>query len=766
VLLVTGGGKGIAAECALALARATGVRLALLGRSAPDADSELSQNLDRFIAAGAKCCYVRADVTDAADVSAAVRQAEEALGPITALVHGAGTNTPCLVQNLNAEAFHKTMRPKVQGLENVLAALPTEQMRMLVTFSSIIARTGLAGEADYATANEWLTARTELFAAEHPACRCLALEWSVWSGVGMGERLGRIETLIQHGITPLSVDQGVRIFLDLVQRPLHKVAVIAAGRFGAPPALRMRAHALPLRRFLERPRVYYPEVELIVDAELTETSDPYFADHVLEQEPLLPAVIGLEAMAQAALALAGADRLLALERVELIRPVVASKTATKIRLAALRRAQDLVEVCLRAEQTDFQVDHFRALCRLPGTTTGSSAALNSDDLTGNNAGARGRFGDTLSLDPAQDLYGRLLFHKNRFCRVRSYRLLTARECIAELAPAGPATWFGPYMPAELVLGDPGARDAALHSIQACIPHQRILPTGIDRLIIHNCPSTSGTRFVHACERTRAGNDFVYDVEVTNETGVVLETWKGLRLRAVQALTPNGPWPVALLGPYLERRLEELVTDSHVRVALGRDATLTEAGPSKASRRNTDSLLSRVMGKPASIRHRPDGKPELSMPQGSAAITSDRRRGLLSLPDDDEERNHTSLSVAHARNLTLVVADGANVACDVEPVVARDEHAWRDLLGDARFVLAARIGREQQEAADNAATRLWAAAECLKKAGQAPEAPLVLQAETPDGWVVLRSGALAIVTCVLKIDQIENSLALAVALYEP
>ena len=40
VLLVSGGGKGIAAECALALATETGVRLALLGRARPDADPE------------------------------------------------------------------------------------------------------------------------------------------------------------------------------------------------------------------------------------------------------------------------------------------------------------------------------------------------------------------------------------------------------------------------------------------------------------------------------------------------------------------------------------------------------------------------------------------------------------------------------------------------------------------------------------------------------------------------------------------------------
>ena len=52
VLLVTGGGKGIAAECALAFARETGVKLALIGRSDPKSDKELANNLARIAAAG------------------------------------------------------------------------------------------------------------------------------------------------------------------------------------------------------------------------------------------------------------------------------------------------------------------------------------------------------------------------------------------------------------------------------------------------------------------------------------------------------------------------------------------------------------------------------------------------------------------------------------------------------------------------------------------------------------------------------------------
>src|SRR5260370_4448135 len=143
VLLVTGGGKGIAAECALSLARETGIRLALLGRSQPSDDSALAENLSRFATAGVDFRYLRADVTDAEAVRQAVREVEMSLGPITAILHGAGTNTPKLISALKDEDVVHTMAPKVQGLKHVLSALNPERIRLLVTFGSVIARSGM-----------------------------------------------------------------------------------------------------------------------------------------------------------------------------------------------------------------------------------------------------------------------------------------------------------------------------------------------------------------------------------------------------------------------------------------------------------------------------------------------------------------------------------------------------------------------------------------------------------------------------------------------
>ena len=68
---------------------------------------------------------------------------------------------------------------------------------------------------------------------------------------------------------------------------------VVTGRFGELPTLRLTETELPLQRFLERKRVFYPGVELVVDAELSVNSDPYLNDHVVQKERLLPAVVVL-----------------------------------------------------------------------------------------------------------------------------------------------------------------------------------------------------------------------------------------------------------------------------------------------------------------------------------------------------------------------------------------------------------------------------------------------------------------------------------------
>ena len=94
----------------------------------------------------------------------------------------------------------------------------------------------------------------------------------------------------------------------------------------------------------------------------------------------------------------------------------------------------------------------------------------------------------------------------------------------------------------------------------------------------------------------------------------------------------------------------------------------------------------------------------------------------------------------------------------------EEH--RDIQRRIRLELPPVAHRARAADDDTAATRVWAAGECLKKAGATLNAPLVLSpspAKAPDGWVLLSSGRLTSATFVGPVRGVEGKLALAIVL---
>ncbi|MFI5929082.1 SDR family NAD(P)-dependent oxidoreductase [Micromonospora sp. NPDC051543] len=724
VLLVTGGGKGITAECALAVAADTGASLGLLGRSDPQGDAELTANLRRMTDAGVRVHYARADVTDPAEVRRAVAEVTAALGPVTAVLHGAGGNVPAALSSLDAQAFRQTIAPKIDGLRAVLDAVEPERLRLLVTFGSIIGRAGLRGEAHYATANEWLAELTDQFAAAHPLCRTLCLEWSVWSGVGMGERLSVVEGLYREGVTPISLDAGVQMMRRLVADPEVPSVVVVSGRTEGIDTVRRELPELPLLRFVQQPLIYYPGIELVTEVELNAGTDRYLTDHLLDGNLLFPAVFGLEAMAQVATAVTGRGPVRALERLEFRRPIVVpADGGTTIRIAATVTGDDTVAVTIRSSETGYAADHFAAELRFG---TDPVPAGPPEQVAGDVP--------PVPLDPAADLYNGLLFQGPRFHRLRRYHRVAARHVDVDVASDATVDWFAAYLPGELLLGDPGTRDALMHGNQVCVPHATLLPAGIDRILLGpDRPSAATALRFSATERARDGDTYTYDIAVRTATGEVVERWEGLRLQAVRKGDGRGPWPAALLGPYLERVLDDLFD---ARIAVAVEPAAPTGADTGQRRRHSALAAARALGERVEIRYRPDGRPE---------IPGDRR-----------------LSLSHGAGSTLCVAATTPVGCDVEPVAARSPQDWAGLLGGYAG-LARLVATEAAESADTAGTRVWSAAECLRKLGLLPPVPLTLVPPAGDGWVVLTGGGIRIATLVTTVHGVAEPVVFAVAL---
>jgi NAD(P)-dependent dehydrogenase (short-subunit alcohol dehydrogenase family) len=260
VLVVSGGARGVTAACIIALAGVTRLRLALIGRtplepeplgfdgftdeaslnSALLADArtrreavtprqlversarimagrEIRNTLDRLTGLGSEAFYACADVADAAAVARAVSAARTRWGRIDGLVHGAGTLADKRVEDKSVEQFERVFTTKVLGLRALLAATEDDELRLICLFSSVAARYGNIGQADYAIANEVLNkvARAEAV-RRGPGCHVRSLNWGPWDG-GMVTPALR-EQFARRGIPVIKLEDGAAAFVEEVCR--------------------------------------------------------------------------------------------------------------------------------------------------------------------------------------------------------------------------------------------------------------------------------------------------------------------------------------------------------------------------------------------------------------------------------------------------------------------------------------------------------------------------------------------------------------------
>jgi enediyne polyketide synthase len=705
LLLVSGGGKGITAECALTLARSSGCRVALLGRSHPERDEELRSNLQRFRNAKVVVEYFPVNLTDERATLEAIQRIQAEMGAVTAVLHGAGVNDPKQLEEITERDLRATLAVKVIALRNMLRALNQDNLRLLLTFGSIIGRTGLQGEGHYGLANEWLRLEVEEWQRQDPACRCLNLEWSVWAGVGMGQRLGVLESLQQQGIMPLPLDQALNYLPELLAWDAAPVSCIVTARTGDLPTLRFYHPDLPFLRFLENVRLHYPGIELIADSEISADADPYLKEHCFQGDQIFPAVLSMEAMAQAASALEETNLVPELRNMRFNRPIVVSPDKSVVlRVAAVRRRPGMIAVAVRSSITSFHVDHFTGECIFHAESGGDTKSAATEVAQK----------EILPLNPDGDLYGRILFHQGRFCRIAAYHELEAKRCVATISASEKQQWFARFLPGEMLLGDAASRDAVIHCVQACIPHKTVLPTGADS-VLTTAAWTTESAIVTAEERARDGDDFIYDLNVEDSNGRICERWNGLRLHAVAPIETHQPWPAALLAPYIERRLADILPSAQSRIAL-KEATATQ-----------DSRC---------LPHRPDGKPEACDYSGM------------------------QISCSYCGNLVLTTRSQQPVGCDMEQCTERDEASWTGLLGEQWLSMAQMIASGSNIPLDRSATQVWALKESLRKCGAAFDQYLQIQNRTSDGWTILSSGNLQAATFRTSIQGFGDEVAFA------
>jgi NAD(P)-dependent dehydrogenase (short-subunit alcohol dehydrogenase family) len=162
VVLITGGGNGIGRGLVRALHR-EGARIGVLDCNA----ASLTALSDEF---GTGCATAEADVTDAEEVSRAVADLEQRLGPTELLFANAGIVRETSALNFRVEEFATEVQVNLIGVANSMAAvLPGMLARRsghLVAISSIASYRGVPLLAGYCASKAGVNALCDAFRVE------------------------------------------------------------------------------------------------------------------------------------------------------------------------------------------------------------------------------------------------------------------------------------------------------------------------------------------------------------------------------------------------------------------------------------------------------------------------------------------------------------------------------------------------------------------------------------------------------------------------
>ena len=709
IILVTGGAKGITAECALALGEKSGATMVLVGSSPypekQDEYNEIIQTLKKFKKQNIHHKYVSCDIADYESVEKLVKKIEGEFGEITCIIHGAGINNQSRAGQLDVNKAYQEVAPKVTGMMNLCNVLDKKPPKLIVGLSSIIGITGMPGNSLYAFSNEVLNHILRDFEKDHIQTNVISIAYSVWADVGMGAKMGSTKYLEQMGILAIPVDQGVEHFLRLIEyKPKERLVAVSSQLDGLDTWYKISPAKSKASRFLENILSYEADIEIVAQAHITLEDDNYIRDHKYRRTYLFPTVFGLEAMAQAAACVLRQDSLkgVVFEDISLDKPIIIDPVnGTDIYIKALvheRTAENILKKVFVSISTDKD-----------GFDTPAFSAILFIDSNHSNTPIEEKFGTPskdLGIEPLKELYSYQLFQGNMFQRIEKVYTMNSMNTLCEAKYSESVQAFSKKFPQELILGDPCFRDAMLQSPQL-MEEASCLPVGISKLIIYPRDNDE-LYYIDSKVVVRNEKEMQCAVQAMNGDGHVIEEISGYYLKKIN----NGMLfqkPEIFANPaendqkLFTEKLQQIENEFNIKSA----AVILQY----------DQTIDLCSKKQRHEKEKPIFSKVLSMLNGEEKYIdmiewNDEGKPLVS-----EDDLHISLS--HNQAHILCTAGYEPQGCDMEVVEERSEVFWSTLSDSYKDILP--LIMEHDQNIHQAGTRLWTLIESYVKAyGTKPE----------------------------------------------
>jgi|CZKS01.1.fsa_nt_gi acyl transferase domain-containing protein/NAD(P)-dependent dehydrogenase (short-subunit alcohol dehydrogenase family)/acyl carrier protein len=265
--------------------------------------------IDAVRVAGGTAYYFSVNLTDADAVDQVISEVRERSGRIDVLLHAAGMERSHLLRDKDPREFDLVFDVKSDGWFNLLHAIGDMPLGVTVAFSSVAARFGNAGQADYSSANDLLCKITSSFRTTRPATRGIVVDWTAWAGIGMASR-GSIPKMMElAGIDMLPPEAGIPLIRRELTAGDTRGEIVIGRRLGillnewdATGGLDTTAAEAqgPMIGKLAGMGLHSG---LSIETTLDPAVQPFLHDHQIDGTPVLPGVMAVEAFAEAALSI-------------------------------------------------------------------------------------------------------------------------------------------------------------------------------------------------------------------------------------------------------------------------------------------------------------------------------------------------------------------------------------------------------------------------------------------------------------------------------